>query len=60
MTALAKPNRIVIGQSVYEILDNQQKSNFEALSISPDAWSYLSNNTGIISWLYSNLEGEIR
>lgn len=59
MTALAKPNRIVIGQSVYEILDDQQKSNFEVLSISPDAWSYLSNNTGIISRLYSNLEGEI-
>jgi adenylate cyclase len=59
MTAIAKPNRIVIGQSVYEILDDQQKSNFEVLSISHDAWSYLSNNTGIISRLYSNLEPEI-
>src|SRR5918911_694773 len=35
MTRLAKPNGIVIGQSVYDILDEKQKSTFEVLNVNP-------------------------
>jgi adenylate cyclase len=46
MTALANPNHMVIGQLVYDVLDDNQKSVFQQLSISPEIWSYVSNNTG--------------
>jgi class 3 adenylate cyclase len=55
MSALAKPNRIVIGQSVYEILDDKQKSAFEALLIRSDVWSYVSSNTGGAYRIYENI-----
>ncbi|MBD0360714.1 MAG: adenylate/guanylate cyclase domain-containing protein [Nitrososphaeraceae archaeon] len=46
MTALANPNHIVIGQQVYDLLDDNQRSAFQRLDISPEIWSYVSNNTG--------------
>jgi class 3 adenylate cyclase len=46
MTTFAKPDQIVIGQLVYQSLDKSEKSIFHQLSISTDAWSYVSNNTG--------------
>ena len=46
MTALANPNHIVIGQLVYDLLDDNQRSAFQRLDISPEIWSYVSNNTG--------------
>jgi class 3 adenylate cyclase len=55
MSALAKPNRIIIGQSVYEILDDKQKSAFEALPIRSDVWSYVSSNTGGAYRIYENI-----
>jgi class 3 adenylate cyclase len=54
MTALARPNGIVIGQMVYDMLDNLQKSGFAALSVSPDIWNYLSNDTGNVYQVYGN------
>ena len=58
MSALAKPNRIVIGQSVYDILDDKQKSVFEALSIRSDVWSYVSSNTGGAYRIYGSMTEE--
>jgi adenylate cyclase len=55
MSALAKPNRIVIGQSVYEILDDNQKYAFEALPIRADVWSYVSSNTGGAYRIYGSI-----
>jgi hypothetical protein len=55
MTAFAKPNQIVIGQLVYQTLDNRQKSTFRFLSISPEIWNYFSNNTGGIYDLYGSM-----
>lgn len=55
MSALAKPNRIVIGQSVYEILDDNQKYAFEALPIRADVWSYVSSNTGGSYRIYESI-----
>jgi adenylate cyclase len=45
MTALANPNRIVIGQLVYDALDDNQKSLFQRLVLSPEIWNYVNNNT---------------
>jgi len=45
MTTLANPNHMVIGQLVYDELDNSQKSLFSQLDFSPKVWSYTSNNT---------------
>ena len=46
MTALANPNHMVIGQLIYDVLDDGQKSLFQQLDFSPAIWSYASNNTG--------------
>jgi hypothetical protein len=46
MTALADPNHMVIGQLVYDVLEDNQKSVFQQLGIGPEIWSYVSNNTG--------------
>jgi class 3 adenylate cyclase len=55
MTALAKPDQIIIGQLVYEVLDDKQKSTFKLLPISPLIWNYSSSNTGNIYHLYVSL-----
>jgi adenylate cyclase len=46
MTAFANPDQIVIGQLIYQILEDEQKSMFKPLPISPQIWNYLSDNTG--------------
>jgi hypothetical protein len=55
MTGLAKPNRFIIGQSVYDALDEKQKSAFEVLNVGTDIWSYVGNRTGVTYGLYSSL-----
>ena len=55
MTAFAKPDQIVIGQLVYNVLEDQQKSTFRLLPISPNIWDYFSNITGGIYNLYGSL-----
>jgi adenylate cyclase len=52
MTALAKPDQIVIGQMVYDVLDDRQKSTFHQLKISPEVWSYVSDYSRGIYSLY--------
>jgi class 3 adenylate cyclase len=54
MTSLAKPNGLVVGQSVYHILDEKQKSTFEILNINSDAWSYRDEKSGTIYQVYSS------
>jgi adenylate cyclase len=46
MTALTNPNHMVIGQLVYDTLDDNQKSLFQKLVISSEIWNYVNNNTG--------------
>src|ERR671935_2810107 len=46
MTALGESDQIVIGQMVYDVLDDRQKSTFHRLPISPDVWSYMSDYSG--------------
>lgn len=54
MTGLAKPNSFIIGQSIYDILDEKQKSTFEILNVNPNTWSYLNEKTGSIYQVYSS------
>jgi adenylate cyclase len=58
MTALAKDNQIVIGQFVYDILDDLHKSGYKVLQIEANDWNYISNYTGDIYSLYgSSMKG---
>ena len=59
MTALGKPDQIVIGQMVYDILDDRQKSTFHRLEINPDVWGYMSNYSGGIYPLYGTYEAHM-
>lgn len=52
MTSLAKPDQIIIGHMVYELLDERQKSTFHAMQINPELWGYMSDLTGGIYRLY--------
>jgi hypothetical protein len=55
MTALANPNHMTIGQLVYDVLDDNQKSLFRQLAMSPEIWSYVNINTGgTIYNIYTN------
>jgi adenylate cyclase len=56
MTRLAEPNGLVIGQSLYNILDEKQRSTFERLNISPDVWSYIDEKSGSIYQVYGSKE----
>jgi adenylate cyclase len=54
MTGLAKPDSFTIGQSIYDILDERQKSTFEKLNVNPNVWSYLDEKTGRTYQVYSS------
>src|SRR5262249_19722606 len=55
MTGLVKPNRVAIGQLVYEALDEKEKSAFEILNVDTNVWSYISNTTGSIYSVYTSI-----
>lgn len=55
MTGLVKPNGIMIGQSVYKMLNEEEKMSFEILSLNTDIWNYLGNNTGSVYRLFNHL-----
>lgn len=60
MTTFAKDNQIVIGQFVYDMLDDSQKSSFKVLRTEPDVWNYVNNSTGDIYSLYGSTMKEWR
>ena len=55
MTGLAKPNRFIIGQLVYDALDVKQKSAFEPLNVGTDIWSYVDSRIGVTYSIYSSI-----
>jgi adenylate cyclase len=55
ITTIAKPDQIVIGQLVYDVLEEEQKRTFHKLSITPQLWNYVSAKTGNIYNLYSSI-----
>lgn len=52
MTALAKPDQIVVGQMVYDVLDDRQKATFHQLHINHEVWNYVSDYSRGIYPLY--------
>jgi adenylate cyclase len=56
MTGFATPNRIMIGQSVYEILDPVNKSKFKKVNISKNDWDYINPSTGKVYDIYSSID----
>lgn len=52
MTALAKPDQIVVGQMVYDVLDDRQKATFHQLQINHEVWNYVSDYSRGIYPLY--------
>jgi hypothetical protein len=56
MTNLAKHNGLVIGQSVYDVLDEKQRSTFKILNLSPDVWNYTDGKSGSIYLVYGSRE----
>jgi adenylate cyclase len=54
ITGLAQPNQVVIGQYVYEVLDERQKSAFTLLALPPEVWNYVSSKTGNLYSLYAS------
>jgi adenylate cyclase len=55
MTVFAKPDQIIIGQLVYDVLEEDKQSTFRLLSMNPQMWDYFSNRTGGIYHLYSSI-----
>ncbi|MPZ05431.1 MAG: hypothetical protein GEU26_03280 [Nitrososphaeraceae archaeon] len=56
MTGFTTPNQIMIGQSVYEILDPVNKSKFDKVNISRVDWDYINPSTGNVYDIYSSID----
>ena len=56
MTSLAHPNHIVIGDPMYNLMDDKQRTAFQRLNMTPDIWSYVCRNSeGNIYSLYTDV-----
>jgi adenylate cyclase len=55
MTSFAIPNQIIIGEAVYNKLDNKKQDQFNKIHIDNKSWDFLDNTTGNIYGLYGNL-----
>jgi len=54
MTSFARPDQMIIGELVYNALDDRQKEHFKEIQVNPEIWSYVSDNTGGIYRLYGS------
>lgn len=55
MTAIAKQNQIVIGQSLYDILDDRQRNTFRPLKANQTIWNYVDDVKGDIYKIYGSI-----
>src|ERR687893_738685 len=56
MTALANHNHLVIGDPMYNLLGDKQRSEFQLLDITPHIWNYVCQNSeGNVYTLYTNV-----
>lgn len=54
MTSLAEPDQVVMGQMVFDVVDENQKNKFKELPISTEVWNYISSTTGNIYRIYGS------
>ncbi|MFB5599193.1 MAG: adenylate/guanylate cyclase domain-containing protein [Nitrososphaeraceae archaeon] len=54
MTSLAKPDQIVIGQMVFDVIDENLQKKFNELPINSEVWNYISSTTGNIYRIYGS------
>jgi adenylate cyclase len=54
MTSFASPNQIIIGEAVYDKLDNKKQNRFNKMYIDNKSWNFLDNTTGNIYGVYGN------
>src|SRR5919107_4812459 len=52
MTSFAVPNQIIIGEAVYDKLDNKKQNRFNKMYIDNKSWNFLDNTTGNIYGVY--------
>jgi len=52
MTGFAGPNQIMIGQSVYAILDSINRNRFIKMDVKREDWNYINPSTGTVYSLY--------
>lgn len=55
ITGIAEPNQIVVGQYVYDALDNDQKNAFKLLTMPSEVWNYVGRITGNTYKLFARL-----
>ncbi len=58
MTSIAQLNQIVIGESLYNVLEEKQRSTFRRLTVNPSTWNYINDTTGSIYSVYSSINEE--
>lgn len=56
MTGFAGHNQIIIGQSVYEIVDPAIRNRFIKMRVKDEDWNYINPSTGTIYSLYCSIE----
>ncbi|MBA3749335.1 MAG: adenylate/guanylate cyclase domain-containing protein [Nitrosopumilus sp.] len=56
ITSLTKPNKITIGENVYNLLCNQEKINFKEILFSIEQWKYINMQTEQLSKLYTSID----
>lgn len=54
MTSLAKPDQIVVGQMVFDVVDENLQTRFNELPINSEVWNYISSTTGNIYKIYGS------
>lgn len=57
ITSLSGPNKISIGQDVYNMLHPSIKAKFKEVKFSVDEWKYTDRHTGQLYGVYSTQEG---
>ena len=54
MTSLAEPDHIVIGQKLYDYLNDELKGSFKKLQTSTEIWSYSNNTNDGLYTIFTN------
>ena len=54
MTSLAEPDRLVIGQKLYDCLNEDLKGSFKKLEPSTEIWSYSNDTNDGLYTIFTN------